>query len=86
MKDVLVSSVLPRKESYTRDVEKRRLELNQILKSQCEINNFVFLDNDAGDGKIMYPLHMYDGVHLTDEGSELLSRKFGGILNALHGD
>ena len=85
VKDVIVSSILPRKESYSKDTEKRRLEVNDILQSLCDINNMVFLDNDIGDDKITYPRHMYDGVHLTDEGSDLLSRKFGYILNALHG-
>ena len=85
VKDVVVSSILPRKESYTKDTEKRRLEVNDILRSLCDINNMVFLDNDVGKDKITYPRHMYDGVHLTDEGSDLLSRKFGNVLNALHG-
>ena len=42
-----------------------------------------FLDNDVGEGKIVLE-HTYDGVHLTDPGSDLLSRKFGFILNELH--
>ena len=29
---------------------------------------------------------MYDGVHLTDDASFLLSKKFGDVLNVLHGD
>ena len=85
VRDVVVSSILPRKESYSKDVEKRRLEVNEIVKSLCDLNSMVFLDNDVGDDKITYPGHMYDGVHLTDEGSELLSRRFGNVLNALHG-
>ena len=85
VKDVCVSSVLPRKESHTKDIERRRLELNEILKSLSDIHKFSFLDNDVGEGRIVYPVHMYDGVHLTDDGSDLLARKFGAVLNLLHG-
>ena len=85
VKDVCVSSVLMRKERNTNfeNTERRRKELNEILRSLCEINKFIFLDNDVGEGKIVLE-HTYDGVHLTDPGSDLLSRKFGFILNELH--
>ena len=86
VKDVCISSVLPRKESYLKDTESRRKEVNKILQSLCDIHNFTFIDNDVGEEKIVYPYHMYDGVHLTDDASILLSRKFGRILNSLHGD
>ena len=86
VKDVCISSVLPRKESYMKDTESRRKEVNEILKSLCDVHNFMFIDNDVGEEKIVYPYHMYDGVHLTDDASILLSRKFGRILNSLHGD
>ena len=86
VKDVCVSSVLPRKESFTKNTEHRRKQLNDTLRSLCEIHNFVFIDNDVGEDKIVYPNHMYDGVHLTDDASTRLCRKFGGVLNRLHGD
>ena len=85
VQDICISSVLPRKEDHTKKTEERRKELNETLRSLCVIYNFIFLDNDVGEGKIVYPDHMYDGVHLTDVASDLLSRKFGGLLNALHG-
>ena len=85
VKDVCVSSVLMRKERNTNFelTERRRKELNENLRSLCDINNFIFLDNDVGEGKIVLE-HTYDGVHLNDPGSELLGRKFGFILNELH--
>ena len=57
-----------------------------VLKSLCDIHKFIFIDNDVGEEKIVYPQHMYDGVHLTDDASILLSRKFGDVLNDLHKD
>ena len=86
VKDVCVSSALPRKESYLKNTEDRRRELNMVLKSLCDIHKFIFIDNDVGEEKIVYPQHMYDGVHLTDDASILLSRKFGDVLNDLHKD
>ena len=86
VKDVCVSSVLPRKESYLKNTEERRKELNALLESLCDIHKFVFIDNDVGDDKIVYPQHMYDGVHLTDDASHLLSKRFGAVLNDLHRD
>ena len=86
VKDVCVSSVLPRKESYMKNTEDRRRELNMILKSLCDIHNFIFIDNDVGEERIVYPQYMYNSVHLTNDASSLLSRKFGDVLNDLHRD
>ena len=86
VKDVCISSILPRKESYTKDTEDRRKQVNDTLKSLCDIHKFTFIDNDVGEERIVYPRHMYDGVHLTDNASFLLSKKFGDVLNFLHGD
>ena len=86
VKDICISSILPRKESYLKSTEDRRNQLNDTLKSLCDIHNFTFIDNDVGNERIVYPRHMYDGVHLTDDASFLLSKKFGDVLNVLHGD
>ena len=83
VKDVCVSSVLPRKEPY---MERRRKELNENLRSRCELHDFIFIDNDVGEDKIIFPKHFYDNVHLDNDGSDLLAKKFGGVLNHLHSD
>ena len=80
--DICISSVLPREEAY---MQLRRKDLNDVLKSLCEIYNFHFINNDIGDGRIILSEHIdSDGVHLNPLGSELLAHKVGTVLNSLH--
>ena len=46
----------------------RCLDLNAVLANLCKYNGFKFIDNTAITSE-----HVYDGVHLNDEGSTILS-------------
>ena len=82
VKDICVSSVLPREEAY---MQLRRKDLNDTLRSLCDIYGFVFINNDVGDDRIILSEHIdYDGVHLNTLGSELLATNFGNVLTDLH--
>ena len=78
VKNVLVSGVLPRKQYYTHS---RCKELNKILQEQCRANGFVYIDNSNIDVS-----HLYDGVHLNQEGSVLLRDSYLLELNGLYWD
>ena len=84
--DICVSSVLPRREGYMGgDMEMRRNELNSVLRSLCDLYNFIFIDHDNGDVKISLAEHIdRDGVHLNSVGSEVLAYSFGTVLNRIH--
>ena len=84
--DICVSSVLPRREGYMGgDMELRRNELNSVLRSLCDLYNFIFIDHDNGNAKISLTEHIErDGVHLNSAGSEVLAYSFGSVLNMLH--
>ena len=84
--DICVSSVLPRRGGYMEgDMELRRSELNDVLRSLCDIYNFIFIDHDFGSTKITLSDHIErDGVHLNAVGSEVLAHSFGSVLNRIH--
>ena len=67
---IIVSSVLPRESAI---YQLRRKELNDILRSLCDLQNIVFLDNDRHfdtDKRIILSKHIdYDGVHFNESGS-----------------
>ena len=79
---VVVSNVLPRESAV---YQLRRKELNDILRSVCELQNVCYLDNDRlGDiGKrIVLSKHIdFDGVHFNELGSNLFRDDVVGILN-----
>ena len=80
--NICVSSVLPREDFYQQLLRK---ELNDILKSLCECYDFIFIDNDCGEDRIILSQHLdRDGVHLNPMGSELLAHRFGSVLNSIH--
>ena len=83
---ICVSSVLPRREGYMGgNMELRRNELNDVLKSLCGLYDFIFIDHDNGSVKISLSEHIErDGVHLNAVGSEVLAYSFGSVLNAIH--
>ena len=61
---------------------KERCEnLNKILQDQCLLNGFYFIDNSAIDTQFMY-----DGVHLNNEGSEMLCDNYLSKLNSVYWD
>ena len=67
IEQVCISSVLPRKDLK---FQVSRHELNEMLRSSCEVNGFHFMEND----NIVLRDHIQrgDGVHLNDEGNYLL--------------
>ena len=76
--DVFIGSVPTRSKQFT----KERLEvLNTGLQTLCQFYNFVYIDNSR-----ITVDHLYDGVHLKREGTEILAdnylkalrRKYGG--------
>ena len=76
VKNIMISGVLPRRQYYT---QLRCKDLNRILQEQCHENGFTYIDNTNIDTS-----HMYDGVHLTQEGSELLRDSYLLELNSLY--
>ena len=67
---IIVSNVLPRESAV---YQLRRKEVNDILRSLCDLQNIVFLDNDRHvdvEKRIILSKHIdYDGVHFNDSGS-----------------
>ena len=76
MSKVLISSVLPRRDFH---LQLKRHELNNVLKSLCEFNNFTFIPNK----KMVLSQHISDDdVHLSELRTELLQETFTCYLNA----
>ena len=74
-KRVMVSSVLPRSDFH---LQLKRQELNKVLESLCELNNFIYIPNKT----LVLSKHIcHDGVHLNDSGSKLLQDTFLEYLN-----
>ena len=73
--DVLISSIMPRSDAL---FQENRHVLNNILRKQCEENDFMFIENED----IVLSAHgHHDGVHLNDEGSDLLHKNLLFALN-----
>ena len=66
--DVFVGGVPVRAQE---SLKKRVFELNEKLRSLCDRHNFVFIDNS----KITKD-NLYDGVHLTKEGTRILASNY----------
>ena len=82
VQNICVSSVLPREDFY---LQLRRKELNNVLRSLCDLYNFTFIDTDLGEDRIILSKHIdRDGVHLNALGSEMLAHIFGNALNSIH--
>ena len=82
VRNICVTSVLPREDFY---LQLRRKELNDILRSLCDLYNLRFIDTDRGEDKIILSEHIdRDGVHLNSLGSEMLAYIFGNVLNRIH--
>ena len=80
--NICVSSVLPRQDFH---LQLRRRELNNSLRSLCDLYNFTFIDTDHGENRIVLSEHIdHDGVHLNTLGSEVLAQRFGSVLNRIH--
>ena len=73
VKKVCIGGVTLRKQQYTHH---RRRELNNHLRSLCKLHKFVYINNDDIGLE-----HLYDGTHLTDEGSNILCDNYTYVLN-----
>ena len=65
---MFIGGVITRKVFY---MQKRCEELNKVLENLCKINNFIFIDNSN-----IHTGHLYDGVHLNDEGTSILANNY----------
>ena len=69
---VLIGGVTTRSKEYE---QRRCQELNEVLEGMCKLNGFTFIDNST-----ITTEHLYDGVHLNNNGSKVLADNY---LNAL---
>ena len=51
-------------------------ELNSCLQGLCKLHNFIFIDNSNIEDD-----HLYDGVHLKEDGVTLLANNYLSVLN-----
>ena len=71
---VFILSILVKKNPKLNPVIRK---VNDQLRELCEINGFLFIDND-----IITTDHLWrDGIHLQDIGTNVLSRNFYQVLN-----
>ena len=73
---ILISGIITRKQGY---MDRRRDELNNLLKDMCYENGYTFIDND----NITRDHLCYDEVHLNNEGSYILYNNYLHSLNNL---
>ena len=73
---IFIGSVIIRKLGY---MERRRHELNTLLKGMCFDLGYVYVDNDNIEQKHLST----DGVHLSFEGSDILALNYLHSLNNL---
>ena len=75
VKKVFISSILPRSNSQ---FQGNRHRLNIMLKEMCHENQITFIDNN----NIVLRQHGHrDGVHLNEEGSDMLCANLLNVLN-----
>ena len=72
---MLISSVLPRSNAL---FQGNRHILNMILRERCDENGFIFVENED---IVLRPHGHHDGVHLNEDGTELLHRNLLFALN-----
>ena len=70
--NVFIGGVTTRKGNY---LKKRCEALNIEIQDLCKKHRFVFIDNTEIKDE-----HLYDGVHLNDDGTKILADNY---LNAL---
>ena len=74
VQQVLISGIVTRKQGY---MDVRRKELNTLLRDMCYELGYIYIDND----NITHDHLFRDGVHLNNDGSEILSGNFLHSLN-----
>ena len=78
VKDIFIGGVTVRSKQFTQE---RLHVLNNALRSLCKFHNFTFIDNS--DIEIH---HLYDGVHLKDDGVTILADNYLNALRLKYGD
>ena len=76
---IFISSVLLRRQFYQ---QQRCRDLNAFLRDLCVVHNFIFIDN----ANISVEHLFTDGVHLTDQGSQILCDNYLFYLNSIFDD
>ena len=66
---VIISGVITRKPQF---LQERCIEVNELLVSQCRLYNFTYIDNSD----INLDCLQRDGVHLNEEGTDLLANNY----------
>ena len=74
VKDIFISSITYRSNP---NEMKRVREINNILKSMCVAENFIFICNDSIGKEHLWK----DGLHLLDGGTNILANNFIKSLN-----
>ena len=73
---IVISGVITRKPKF---LQERCEELNELLVSMCKIYNFTYIDNS----NIGVDDLLSDGVHLNQEGTDVLANNYLKCLNKL---
>jgi lysophospholipase L1-like esterase len=79
VKNIFIGSVILRRAYY---MQTRCRELNDELMKRCKEHGFIYIDNSNINTSHL----QQDGVHLTDEGSNLLGNNYLFYLNSLNWD
>ena len=74
---IIISSIIVRRGNT--HVEKRRREVNILLKQYCANEGYVFVDNEA---ITLQNIDRY-GVHLEEGGSQIVANNILKVLNSL---
>ena len=75
VKNIIVSGIICRRNQYENNIVN---EVNQQVKTICDMENFVFLDNTCITPDLLWN---GDGLHLTDDGTKCLTNHFINFLN-----
>jgi len=73
--NVIISGLIVRRSGMW--AERRRRQVNNILEDRCDLNNFLFSNNDNIVLEDLYE----DRVHLLDSGSAKLGKNLKSAIN-----
>ena len=76
VKNIAIAGVTIRETPF---LKKRCEELNDLLRSMCKLNNFMFIDNSE-----ITEEHLFDGIHLNQDGSKILAENYLSALWKMH--
>ena len=75
--DIFIGGVPVRSRQYS---DEKLHELNSALRSLCQQQSFVFIDNTE-----LTVRHLSDGVHLNKEGTSILANNYLDALRVHYG-